>query len=284
LEVLDRVPRSARATAAVATRLAYFDRDGFLELLRRCPAAVTSNILRATLDRIRDGNDRRVEELLRFERLSLVGEMASAIVHDLRNPLGVIRNVAVLLEEGGGEFPAARMAGMLRRSADHMLGMIEDILDFSRGTSSMSMRPVAVADLLADLEEQALQGLRLRGTQVERRVSAEGELVADRSRLLRALLNIVKNAGEAMPHGGTLRVDVDRHGDAVVFAIADTGGGIPDTVLAKIFDPFVTHGKAAGTGLGLATAKAIVDAHRGRIDVESVVGKGTTFRVAIPCA
>ncbi len=120
--------------------------------------------------------------------------------------------------------------------------------------------------------------------QVDRQIEFDEDLVVDRGKLGRALLNIVRNAGEAMPREGRLVLRIDLRGAAVVFTISDTGGGIPEHLLPSIYEPFVTHGKSGGTGLVMATTKSIVDAHGGRIDVQSVTGKGTTFIVSIPRA
>ena len=103
-------------------------------------------------------------------------------------------------------------------------------------------------------------------------------------RFERALVNIIKNAREAMPHGGRLRLAVYPSGEWLVFEIEDTGRGMRPEVAALIFEPYITHGKPDGTGLGMSMARSVVNAHRGTIRVESELGRGTKFEVKIPLA
>jgi signal transduction histidine kinase len=104
----------------------------------------------------------------------------------------------------------------------------------------------------------------------------------DVGRFARMLLNLVKNAIEAMPNGGILRIAVRRQGSVAVFRVSDTGCGIEPDLQAKIFEPFVTFGKSKGTGLGMAIVKSVVEAHGGTIFVHSEVGVGTSIEISIP--
>jgi signal transduction histidine kinase len=106
---------------------------------------------------------------------------------------------------------------------------------------------------------------------------------ADRDQILQVLLNLVRNALEAMPAGGTLRLGARQDGDAVAFSVSDTGPGIPGADLGRIFEPYFTT-KEGGTGLGLAIARRIVEEHGGRLDVTSIAGEGATFTLRLPAA
>jgi two-component system, sporulation sensor kinase D len=110
----------------------------------------------------------------------------------------------------------------------------------------------------------------------------DGDLHVDFPRFTRVLCNLIKNAQEAMPHGGILTLHTERDGDEVVIRISDTGTGIPPEILPRLFEPFVTHGKTHGTGLGMAIAKSVISAHEGKISVGSVQGSGTTVEVRLP--
>lgn len=280
MALLDGVPRSARVSAVLPTQVAVVDAEAFQTMLEAAPAEISTNLIRVAAERIRLGNETRVTDVLRAERLSLVGRMASSIVHDLKNPINTIRGATELLETGLRT--PEKIGGMLRRASDSMLGMVQDILDYSRDNWSLNCSPVDVSQLLLIIEEQGLELAEHRGIKVERQIAFHGEFMADVSTLARALLNIIKNAGEAMPDGGTLTFGVERQDNNILFTIRDTGHGIEEAKLSTIFEPFVSHGKNTGTGLGMATTQGIVQAHNGEIIVRSVVNEGTTFQVVIP--
>lgn len=282
MAMYDAHPRSARATATQRTRLGRVDRAGLEHLLRLAPAEISRNLTHRAISRLRNANEHYIRSVMQAERLSLVGSMASTIIHDFKNPMSVLLGVSGLLE-GRSEDPALhRWAGMVRRSVDCMLGMTQELLDFSRGQTELNLVVTPVSDLLGDLDEQLLCRLPDQGVQVVREVEFLGATRIDRGRFCRALLNLAKNAAEAMPGGGVLTIRVERRSPAVVFTVADTGCGIPDDFLPRLFDPFATHGKSNGTGLGMAIVKSVVDAHRGTISVTSEPGVGTRFEIAIP--
>ena len=171
---------------------------------------------------------------------------------------------------------------MIRRSVDRIQTMAQELLDYSKGESSLDLQNVTIADILAELDEQALNILAQSNIRVERSVSCSGTFTVDRSRFIRVLLNLVRNAAEAMREGGDLRIAVDRSDDPVRFHVEDTGGGIPEEILPTMFQPFVTHGKQKGTGLGLAIAKSVVEAHGGGISIINKPGVGAHFLVEMP--
>lgn len=272
-------PRSARAQAVTPARVARLDRAAIERALELAPALFTRNAMSAFIQRVRASNDDRVREALRQERLQIVGRTAMGIVHDLKNPISVVRVAAACLEDG---IPLQDMPGRLRRAADSMTGMLDGLLAFTRGDAGLRVQPVSLRTLLLPLQEQALEAMERRGVQVVRELDPELVVAADPGRLSRALLNIVKNAGEVMPEGGRLTLTVRREGSDVVFSIGDTGGGIPDEVLPTLFDAFVTQGKAGGTGLGMSITKSFVEAHGGSVEVRNVRGTGATFVIRVP--
>jgi signal transduction histidine kinase len=275
--------RTARATAVHPTNLLRLSLEDLEEALRLAPTEILRNLLRASVERLHAANEQRIGEMLRAERLAVVGTMTNVIVHDLKNPLDVIHGVAGTLEDGDVADPR-KLAGLLDRAFERMLRMIQDLLEYSRGNSRLSIQPVAVRDLLLEVEEQALQGLGARGIRIDRSFLFDGLVAADRDGLARALHNVIRNAGEVLGPDGVLHLAVEESDGTAVFTVSDNGPGIPPEILPTIFEPFVTHGKRSGTGLGLATTKGIVDAHHGTIRVDSTVGRGTTFRISVPLA
>lgn len=282
MALYDPAPRSAQATAATDTTLGRVDPEGFQRILELAPSEICANLTRVIIQRLRRVDQLLIHELMEAERLSLIGSMASSIMHDLKNPLSVILGAADLMADRSDDPALLRYAGMIRRSVDTMVTMTGELLDFSRGRSVLRLEVVPVYDLMEELDEQMLSRLPDAGIRVERHMSYTGELVVDRTRFIRLLLNIIRNAAEAMPGGGLLEIGVEAVGDQIRFAVSDTGCGIPSDILPTIFEPFVTHGKTKGTGLGMAIAKSVVEAHHGKISVTSTPGEGTRFVVSIP--
>jgi signal transduction histidine kinase len=275
IALCDFAPRSARATVVQPSRLARLSRRGLDVALALAPALVSANMMRSVMRSSREANALRVEEACRTERLRTVGAMAASIAHDLKSPLTVVR----LLADG---VASAETGSMLHRAADRMLAMVQDLLDYSRGEARVERAEVPVGGLLADLDEQASFAAARSGVRVSCRAAADGTLLADRAALVRALSNLASNAVEAMPDGGTLTIAAEPRADTLSVTVADTGCGIPDDLLPLVFEPFATFGKRGGTGFGMATAKAIVEAHGGGICVRSRPGEGTTVEVTLP--
>jgi signal transduction histidine kinase len=146
----------------------------------------------------------------------------------------------------------------------------------------LNARTVSVAEFVEDVRDAVHLNLKAHNVEFEVRNSCDCRLQIDVDRFRRALINIINNAQEAMPHGGRIIFAVERRNESVEFRLSDTGTGIADEIRENIFDPFVTFGKVEGTGLGLAITKLIVEEHSGKVDVSSLSGVGTTFIVTIP--
>jgi signal transduction histidine kinase len=218
---------------------------------------------------------------MRNERLSLVGSMANSILHDLKNPICIVRCCSDLMSDQPDP-KTQQLASMLNKAAGGMLSMTQELLDYARGESSVHKQRVSIWHLFDELNEQALQLLPGQNIRLVKHIRYTGDLNIDVARFVRMLCNLIKNAREAMPNGGILTLDAEQQADDVVIRLADTGMGMPPEVLTKVFEPFVTHGKTHGTGLGMAIAKSVVDAHGGEISVASTQGAGTTVEVRLP--
>lgn len=283
MALIDGQPRSARAEAMDATTLARVDQAAFERIMSHAPKTLHMNFLRSVVERLRGVNSHYISELMRTERLSLVGSMANSIVHDLRNPLQAIKGCAELITHRSADPSIGKFVSMINRAADNMCDMVQEMLDFARGQTSIQLKQVPLSRVLAELEAQMMQVIPP-SIHVVRELEASCEIMADQGRFARMLVNIVKNAVEAMAKGGilTLRTRVVDH--SVVLEIGDTGCGMSSELQAKIFEPFVTFGKSTGTGLGMAIAKGVVEAHAGKIELFSELTVGTTVRVSIPTA
>ncbi len=282
MALLDSQPRSAMATAAEPTLLGAVNEQTFQQILALAPSRLHMNFLRSVSERLRSVNSHFITEVMRTERLSLVGSMANSIIHDLKNPICVIRCCADLFAIESKDPRQKELAAMQRKAIDGMLAMTQELLDYARGSVSLKRESISMWRLLDELSQQVLQLLPGLNIHFVKTLNYVGEIEIDFIRFSRVLCNLIKNAREAMPHGGVLTFSTELGENEVILRLADTGCGIPVDILPKLFEPFVTHGKANGTGLGMAIAKSVIDAHEGRISVTSRVGEGTTVEIRLP--
>jgi signal transduction histidine kinase len=238
--------------------------------------------LRSVTERLRSVNSHFINDVMRRERLGLVGSMASSIIQDLKNPICIVRCCSDLIASETNDPHLRELTSMLDGAVDGMLATAQELLDYSRGSTHLHKQLISMWGILDELNQQSLRLLPGKNIQFVKHIRYEGNVEIDRARFVRVLSNLIKNSREAMPAGGILTVTTDLIQNEVALRISDTGSGIPAEVLPKLFEPFVTHGKANGTGLGLAIAKSVIEAHGGKISLSSVEGSGTTVDIRLP--
>ncbi|HLV60955.1 MAG TPA: ATP-binding protein [Fredinandcohnia sp.] len=226
------------------------------------------------------------EALLRSDKLATVGRMATQIAHEIRNPLSAIAlNTELLAEEiaGTGSEEALRLCAAIGKEVERLEEVTEQYLRFARPMETHLARD-DVGVVVRDLAQFVAPELQAMG--IDLRVDVPEQLPAriDEPQLRQALLNLVRNAKEAMPEGGVLTLAArTRPGGEVEIVVEDTGEGMSEEALERIFEPFFTT-KKRGTGLGLSLTQQIVQQHGGRLECESAPRRGTTFRVVLPAA
>ncbi|MGH9028750.1 MAG: sensor histidine kinase, partial [Acidimicrobiales bacterium] len=219
------------------------------------------------------------QELVRAERLAAVGELATVVGHELRNPLGASTNALFLARQRIGADPdpnVDRHLTMVETQIGRAVALCEDL------TSYVRQREPRRADLeVCPLVDEVLELTPPPpGTQVN--VDADGAIVsADASMILRVVTNLVTNAYQAMPEGGSLTIEASTSDGFDVITFADSGEGIDPEVAEKLFNPFFTT-KTEGTGLGLPIVQRIVEAHQGTISIENVPTGGAVVTVRLP--
>jgi signal transduction histidine kinase len=222
-------------------------------------------------------------QALRHSRLAAMGEMAATLAHEVRNPLGAMELFVGMLEEEVADRPEARrlLAQVAGGIAD-LNHLVTNILDYTR-LPDPKRATVELDGLIDDALTASTPALGP-GITVERRRAAEADCAVDRGLLLQTLLNLFRNAGEAMQGAGTLRVAVEPAARWVRVIVADTGPGIPAGREEAIFAPFFTT-KERGTGLGLAVARAAVAAHGGTLAIRPRAAndpRGAVFVLTLP--
>ena len=226
-------------------------------------------------------------QLVQSEKLASIGEMAAAVAHGLRNPLASLRAAAQLVRRHP-EAPSAREhLDAIITEVDRLDRRITHLLSFSRPAPFRPM-PEHLPRLVEGLLPAFAEPVRERGVELEVDLPAGlPEVRVDPIQLEQALVELVSNALDAMPKGGRLRIGASVSNGTepaeVAIEVSDTGGGIPEHLLASVCEPFFTT-RQEGTGLGLAIAKRYVEQNGGRLDIESRPGSGTTIRVRLPAA
>ncbi|HVP23874.1 MAG TPA: PAS domain S-box protein [Conexivisphaerales archaeon] len=221
-------------------------------------------------------------QLVRSERLAAVGSMAAQVAHDLRNPLTAINTNLYYIKNALPQRMSAKVEDSIKAmegAVEHSSKIIDDLLEYSRAAELKEER----LDL-SDLVRGCMEGYPLPGlVKLEEELEPGLFTVGDVAKLRRVVQNIVSNAVEAMPDGGTLRVFSRGDGDRAVLEFIDTGIGMDEKTRSQLFNPFFTT-KAKGLGLGLAICRRLVEAHDGEIDIGSQLGRGTRVKVSLPRA
>jgi signal transduction histidine kinase len=211
-------------------------------------------------------------------RLAAIGELASRLAHDLRNPLSVIKNTVEIMETKPKPRIEERVIyfNRLHRAIDRISHQIEDVLDF--------VRPLALSfenHLVNDVISSALEKITIPDYVKINLPKNFVYLVCDFTKLEVVFTNLIMNSIQAMNNVGQVDITIFEQDKNVVIQIADNGCGIPQSIMSRIFEPLFTT-KQTGTGLGLASCKKIIEQHKGIINVTSIEGKGTTFTIKIP--
>lgn len=227
--------------------------------------------------------ERLKENLTRAAKLAVVGEMAAAMTHEVRTPLGILRSSAqLLLREPGLSAEGRELCGFIVSETERMNRLVSTLLDCARARSP-ELLPVNLAELarqtIAMLKPQAAKknialDFRDAGT-------AEASAHCDAEQMTQVLLNLLLNALQILPDGGHIEVAVRYEGDSVVLEVADDGPGIAPELYDRVFDPFYTQ-RSGGIGLGLTVVRQLVAAHHGEIVAERSHLGGALFRLSLP--
>ncbi len=221
----------------------------------------------------------------RNDRMKELGEMAASVAHEIRNPLGGIKGFAALLVRDLDSVPdSRRMAQQIVDGAEDLNRLVTNILHYSRPLA-LELRKIDLSTfidevvLLVEMDSQMAKGVT-----IEKKLSERPfYLTVDRDALKGALLNLLINAAQAMPNGGTTTVALERNDGEVTLTVSDQGIGIPEEQLEKIFSPFFTT-KHEGNGFGLSEVYRVAQGHGGTVEVASEVGLGTKFTLTFPSA
>lgn len=303
MSLIDELPRSATVRTVTPVLLVSLAKPHFRKVVEQNPS-VALLIMKTVSHLVRISNDafqyglrqknlmlenayrdlqKAQDELIRSERLSTLGKFASLIIHDLRNPLSIVKGYAEILSVSTGDPErTALMAGKLLAEADRLNRMVGELLDYSRGNIRLNLAPVFVGDLFSRLQDECQESLTGRQIRFDFTNAVEEPLLLDLDRIRRVFSNLIENARKAMRPGGRLLVSSWVEGDRVLFAVKDDGEGMDEDTRSRLFEPFFSASGAGGTGLGLLVVSNVVEAHQGTIAVDSIKDQGTTITISLP--
>ncbi len=224
-------------------------------------------------------------QLLRSEQMAHIGEMASIVAHEVRNPLGIIRSSAQYLAENLESNASTReVLDFIIEEADRLNQVVNNLLDLAR-VKPPAFSEVYIDELITQMLDKWEKSSKHNPAVIITQTGSPGRrpIYADEKQLRQVFLNLVQNSEEAMPHGGKLNIDFseDTKNGGITVSVSDTGSGIPEDVAQNVFKKFFTT-KENGLGLGLAVCQQIVEAHKGNIAFKSTPGEGTTVTVWLP--
>ncbi len=303
MALVDELPRSATAIARGNVRALYLTRERLDEVLNASPS-VGRSLLRSLAAIVRESNRhyledlksrnrkleqayRRLEatqhELLRAERLSNLGKFSGMLLHDLRNPLSVLRGYAELIQhsyQDGGR--VSRYADKIVKEANRLDELTSELLDYSRGEIRLELQAVQLDELFSTVRSWYEGSDTERKTTLEMRNEVSGSVLLDQRRMLRVLWNLLDNARKAMPNGGEVFLSAEASGELLCITVRDTGYGMSEEVLARAFEPFYSTAHTGGTGLGMVVVRTVAEAHGGTVAIESEPNKGTAVTLRLP--
>lgn len=303
MALVDDLPRSATVVTRSRTRVLYINEEEFQRLLKES-SQVALAIIRSLSAMVRKSNQTFVEdlrernrqlqkaydelqaaqnELLRNERLTTMGKFSSMILHDIRNPISVIKAYADMLKTNRDiEGKTLKYIENISFETQRLNQLANELLDYSRGEIRLDMGLVDVSEFLQEVKDYASRRMTSKSIKIVCKDNSGDQIIFDRQRMFRVFANLLENARKAMGHSGTCTISAEQQGELLRLEVRDDGVGMSEEVLNHIYEPFYSSSPDGGTGLGMAIVKSVVDAHHGSVEIESTEGRGTSVCLFLP--
>ncbi|GAB6090050.1 ATP-binding protein [Spirochaeta dissipatitropha] len=301
--LIDDQPRSATVATQVDSTLLYVEKADFLELVKQhCEMGMA--IIRSMSAMMRTSNEsfvsdlrkrnqdlettnfelkRAHQELLRGERLSNLGKFSSLILHDIRNPLSIIKGYTELIEMHADDAEQVRAySKTLMNEIQRLNSITNEFLDYSRGEIRLDLSVVEMKDLFDWLRGSVEKNFIESGKELIFCNEVSRPVLLDLMRIQRVWYNLAENARKALDTGGKLTISAWNDDTSLYIEFKDTGVGMDSETQASMFEPFFSRSSKGGTGLGMVIVKSVVEAHSGSISVKSGRGKGTSIQLCLP--
>jgi len=229
-------------------------------------------------------NARLVEERLQDERWSTMGRMATSIVHDIRSPMAALRGTAELLRNKSAEPESKEKLTLIIGEVDRLTQLTSEMLELAPGAQKLHLEARSLSEVVREFVKTIEPRLEKEKISLDCRLASNDVIPLDRRKMARLLHNVVGNALEAMKPGGTLTLETESSERGVLLAVSDTGCGMEAVTAARVCEPFFTHGKEHGAGLGMAIVSRIMEQHGATLSIHSHPGQGTRIEFAFPPA
>lgn len=227
-------------------------------------------------------NAELVEKLLETERVSSLGKMTNFLIQDIKKPVLVSKRYAEHVKTKDLPEDAAHIIDMILDQLSQVADLVQTTSNYSEGKAVFRTSRTNLNETLQDYGDRLDSYVRTRNCEIINQFDKDAKVNIDSKEMFQVYNHIIRNACDAMPEGGRIFVSTKVENDNVKLLFKDEGMGIPESIVDKLFEPFMTHGKKNGTGLGLTIAKKIVQGHNGSIYVESMLGEGSTFIIELP--
>src|SRR6056297_3359795 len=303
MALVDDLPRSATVVTRSRTRMFYINEEEFQRLLKE-NSLVALAIIRSLSAMVRKSNETFVEdlrernqelqkaydelqtaqhELLHNERLTTLGKFSSMILHDIRNPISVIKAYADMLklscDENSKDY---NYLDKISFETERLNQLANELLDYSRGEIRLDMGIVSIPDFFREICDFTDHRFTSKDIEVECIHDYDGQVIMDHKRMLRVFTNLLENARKALGRQGSCKVLAVQENKMIKFSVRDDVSGMSPEVLNHIFEPFYSSSPNGGTGLGMAIVKSVVEAHHGTVEIESSEGQGTEVLIRMP--
>lgn len=284
--VLTHDVRSLRVESHGTSEIVRVPRGALLKYIEDMPGPAES-LLQSVIRHLHQTTRHYVDDMVHQEKMAVVGSMMNTIIHDFKNPFCVISMSAQLLRQKHDDEQTVRLCSNVEDQVERMLAMAADLADYSKGEYHLDLSAIDLPGIFDEFRSLNYPFFDVENIEIDLKIP-KVSVLGERSKLIRVFQNLVGNAVEALEDAdkGKIEISVECHDlkQEVRIRIRDNAGGIPESIRERFFEPFVSHGKSGGTGLGSAIAKSIITAHNGTISFESVMGEGTLFLITLPMA
>lgn len=303
MALIDNLPRSATVKARDNVVLLQIKEQDFGRMIRE-KTTVAFSIIRSLSAMVRKSNETFLEdlkaknekletanrnlkeaqeELIRQERFSNLGKFSSMILHDLKNPIAIIKAYTEMLS-GDKSLPEKthKYLSNINNEVERLNNLAGELLDYSRGDIRLNMNIVNIDDFIAKLKTSIESRFSNKNIKIKLENSCSTPVLFDYERFLRVMMNLAENARKAIGKEGCFCITVSEKDSFITFIVQDDGEGMDKETMKHIFEPFYSSSKRGGTGLGMVIVKNVVEAHDGHMEVESSPGNGTKITITIP--